>query len=132
MAEPLNALFAADTITVSHTPGGGGASSDLSGYWDQGHDEYETDGYRPTVHRVITNHFTFPASGVGIAEGDTMQKSGLNYPVLDVITDTVVTTLTLGQGIAKSADPGDVIYDRGGDVIYDRNGDVIYARTVLA
>lgn len=128
MAEPLNALFAADTITVSHTPGGGGASSDLSGYWDQGHDEYETDGYRPTVHRVITNHFTFPSSGVGIAEGDTMQKSGLNYPVLDVVTDGVVTTLTLGQGLA----PGNVLYDRGGDIIYDRAGDAIHARTVLA
>lgn len=108
MAEPLNALFAADTITVSHTPGGGGASSDLSGYWDQGHDEFETDGYRPTVHRVITNHFSFPASAADIAEGDTMQKSGLNYPVLDVITDAVVTTLTLGQGIATTADPGNV------------------------
>jgi hypothetical protein len=128
LAEPLNALFAADTITVSHTPGGGGASSDLSGYWDQGHDEYETDGYRPTVHRVITNHFTFPSSGVGIAEGDTMQKSGLNYPVLDVVTDGVVTTLTLGQGLA----PGNVLYDRGGDIIYDRAGDAIHARTVLA
>lgn len=99
MAEPLNALFAADTITVSHTPGGGGASSNLSGYWDQGHDEFETDGYRPTVHRAKTLHFTYKAADLSVAEGDTLATGGLNYPVLDVQTDGTITTLTLGQGL---------------------------------
>lgn len=105
----------------------------MVGHWDLGGEEMDAGGgYRATRHRVITNHFTFLASAADIAEGDTIQKSGLDYPVLDVITDGVVTTLTLGQGMPTPVDPGNVIYDRGSDVIYDRAGAAIYARTVLA
>jgi hypothetical protein len=102
VAEPVNALFATDAaVTVSLTPGGGGGSIDLLGYWDTGEEEQEAgDGYRTTYHRVDAIHFTYAASDGAAAEGDTVSYSGLNHPVLDVCTDGVVTTLALGKGQA--------------------------------
>ena len=99
MSEPVNALFATDSTTVTHAPGGGGAGGQFSGHWDVGRVEHEAgDAYRSTRHRTVSTHFSFAASAGEVSEGDTITHLELNHPVLDVLTDGVITILSLGQG----------------------------------
>lgn len=104
MAEPVAALFAPTlgTVEVTATPSGGGGVT-VRGLWDKGELEYDGGDDYGSRHRRENVHFTFRSADCPtLDEGGTINRSSLNYPVLDIVTDGETTTAVLGAGVSAS------------------------------